>query len=259
MNNIFTKYIIPRLGIDILGFYAMLILLSILAGQLTFNSNVILGMISMYLLLLSAFVVNDIADRQDDADCIYAPQSWQDNLRMILGLPLVGTKPNGGKRFINIFSHQVPGWVGWVIVVLAGVVALVISYSIAFNVFVISSIMFIVGICYSSYPFRLKSKPILDIISHSLLLAGLPIMYFLAYPEAVINYASVLIVGLSMFISIVGDLQNEYRDYEEDQAAGITNTAHMIGNKTLLGNITGILYSVSVVSMILAVVWQVVW
>jgi 4-hydroxybenzoate polyprenyltransferase len=81
---------------------------------------------------------------------------------------------------------------------------------------------------YSWRPVRLKAYPITDIVSHSLMLSGLLLLagYFIYHTQPGV----VWFVAASMtLISVYGQLYNQLRDFEMDKAAGLFNTAIVLG------------------------------
>jgi 4-hydroxybenzoate polyprenyltransferase len=81
---------------------------------------------------------------------------------------------------------------------------------------------------YSWRPVRLKAWPITDIVSHSLMLSGLLLLagYFTYHAEPGIVWFVAAAVTL---ISVYGQLYNQLRDYDMDKAAGLYNTAIILG------------------------------
>lgn len=81
---------------------------------------------------------------------------------------------------------------------------------------------------YSWRPVRLKAWPITDIVSHSLMLSGLLLLagYFTYHGEPGIVWFVAAAVTL---ISVYGQLYNQLRDYDMDKAAGLYNTAIILG------------------------------
>ncbi len=81
---------------------------------------------------------------------------------------------------------------------------------------------------YSWRPVRLKAWPITDIVSHSLMLSGLLLLagYFTYHGEPGIVWYVAAAVTL---ISVYGQLYNQLRDYDMDKAAGLYNTAIVLG------------------------------
>ena len=94
---------------------------------------------------------------------------------------------------------------------------------------------------YSWRRIRLKSKPVVDLISHGLMLAGLQYLsaYFSFEPSPFSRwvYPFVFVVGISLY----GELINELRDLKGDREAGITHTANLIGQQAAFWLMTGLL------------------
>jgi 4-hydroxybenzoate polyprenyltransferase len=97
-------------------------------------------------------------------------------------------------------------------------------------VFVIGVATLLLSHLYSWRAVRLKAWPITDILSHSLMLSGLLLLagYFLydAAPGVVWFVAA----GATL-MSVYGQLYNQLRDYDMDKAAGLHNTAIMLGER----------------------------
>ena len=118
--------------------------------------------------------------------------------------------------------------------------------------FMVGVISLIVGWIYSWGPVRLKSKPIVDLLSHVMMLAG---CQFLAGHVAFANqldgrwfFPFLFLVSISGY----GELYNELRDYEGDVRAGLKHTAAVIGqraatlvmNTLLILGMVGALYTI---------------
>ncbi|MEZ4667321.1 MAG: prenyltransferase [Anaerolineae bacterium] len=81
---------------------------------------------------------------------------------------------------------------------------------------------------YSWRPVRLKAWPVTDIVSHSLMLSGLLLLagYFTYHTEPGIVW---LVAAAVTLISVYGQLYNQLRDFDMDKAAGLYNTAIVLG------------------------------
>ncbi len=94
---------------------------------------------------------------------------------------------------------------------------------------------------YSWRRVRLKSRPVADLISHGLMLAGLQFLSayfsFAPVPFARWVWPFMFVVGISLY----GELFNELRDLKGDQVAGITHTANMIGRRAAYWLMFGLL------------------
>lgn len=158
--------------------------------------------------MIVAFIYNDIEDRIED-------------------------KKSHEKRFKNPFSFHVLSLnQGYLIIALISLVSLIISYRLGgTKLLFIALSNLLVSVLYSYKKFRLKSVPLIDLLSHSYMLASVQILYFMSLPQA-INSTNTLLVLLGVTaISIGGSLYNQQRDYEDDQKASIKNTASIIGKK----------------------------
>lgn len=239
--RLIRQYIIPRLGVDIVVFYLILMVVGIVAARVNIEINLAWAFIANYLILVFAFIINDIEDWEEDAKASYAPQTWADNVRLSLGFPLKGTYPENSKRFLNPFGHKlVSPTVGYLYCVNIALLSLICSYLVGGTSTVIcAATILIVGFLYSSRLVRLKSQPVLDILSHAYLLAGAQILFFLTLPQARLDWVSWLLVAIMFVGSVAGDLRNEIRDLEADRVAGIKNTSMIIGeqNSALLSTV----------------------
>lgn len=81
---------------------------------------------------------------------------------------------------------------------------------------------------YSWRPIRLKAWPVTDIVSHSLMLSGLLLLagYFIYHNEPGIVW---FVAAGATLLSVYGQLYNQLRDYDMDKAAGLFNTAIVLG------------------------------
>ena len=175
-----------------------------------------------------AFMINDVEDADDDA---LNPAKIKRN-PVSAGLLT--------KREANLASY------------LTALLAAVIYAMLSPATFIVGAISLIVGWIYSWGPVRLKSKPIVDLLSHVMMLAG---FQFLAGHLAFANqlggrwfFPFLFLVSISGY----GELYNELRDYEGDVRAGLKHTAAVIGQRaatlvmnTLLGlGLVGALYTI---------------
>jgi 4-hydroxybenzoate polyprenyltransferase len=91
---------------------------------------------------------------------------------------------------------------------------------------------------YSWRPVRLKAWPVTDIVSHSLMLSGLLLLagYFVYHEAPGIVW---FVAAAATLVSVYGQLYNQLRDYEMDKAAGLRNTAILLGEKYTRRVMTG--------------------
>jgi 4-hydroxybenzoate polyprenyltransferase len=107
---------------------------------------------------------------------------------------------------------------------------------------------------YSWKKIRLKSWPILDLVSHGFMLsAGHFLAAYFAFSES-IRFEMLLLAAVTYLISIRGDLENENRDFEIDKLTKIQNTVQLIGNIKISRILQAIVAYSSIISVIVAVV-----
>lgn len=155
-----------------------------------------------------AFMINDIEDAPDDA--------------------LSSSKINRNPVSAGLITPKTARlWTFIVGVISATLFALLGTWPFLFGL-----LSFILGYLYSYRGVRLKTIALLDVLSHCLMLAGL--QYLTGY----FTYTTVLVRNwlwpflFVVCISIYGELYNEIRDFEGDQAAQLRHTAIVLGSRT---------------------------
>lgn len=151
-----------------------------------------------------AFMINDIEDAPDDA---------RDPARAIRNPIASGRIPMrmgyaaGALVVLASFLLYLPGGTT---VTLIGVATLILSH------------------LYSWKPVRLKAYPVTDVVSHSLMLSGLLMVagYYIYHNDPGLVW---LVVAAVTLFSVYGQLYNQLRDYAMDKAAGLHNTAIILG------------------------------
>lgn len=96
--------------------------------------------------------------------------------------------------------------------------------------FVIGLATLLLSHLYSWRPVRLKAWPVTDIVSHSLMLSGLLMLagYFTYHTAPGIVW---LVAAGVTLVSVYGQLYNQLRDLDMDKAAGLYNTAIVLGER----------------------------
>jgi len=84
---------------------------------------------------------------------------------------------------------------------------------------------------YSAHPFRLKARPITDVLSHALMLSGLLVAcgYFTFGQEP---GSAWLVIAAATFFSAYGQFYNQVADATVDRQAGLRNTVVLLGKGT---------------------------
>ncbi len=96
-------------------------------------------------------------------------------------------------------------------------------------VFVLGLVTLLTAYLYSWRPVRLKAIPVIDVVSHALMLAGLQFLcaYYALAPNGPAPPPEPFLFLVSF--SAYGQLYNQLRDLETDRAAGLRHTAARLG------------------------------
>jgi 4-hydroxybenzoate polyprenyltransferase len=118
---------------------------------------------------------------------------------------------------------------GLIFSIFLGVLGLILSIKFGWNVFLFCLVGLLIGFFYSARPFRFKSRPFLDLVSHGLF-AG---VFLFLLPFLVFDSAITLVhrfVAFSIFyLSLTLELRNHLEDYEADKKAGVNTSVCFIG------------------------------
>jgi 4-hydroxybenzoate polyprenyltransferase len=151
-----------------------------------------------------AFMINDIEDAPDDArDPARAARNPISSGKIGIGVGYAACRLVAA---VTLVLYALGG--GYVLVI--GVGTLLLSH------------------LYSWRPVRLKAWPVTDVVSHSLMLSGLLVVagYFIYHQDPGIVW---FVAAGATLVSVYGQLYNQLRDYEMDKAAGLNNTAIILG------------------------------
>jgi len=96
--------------------------------------------------------------------------------------------------------------------------------------FAFGALMLALCYLYSAYPFRLKARPVSDVLSHALMLSALIVMTGYFSYHAAPGVAWLVILAAFLF-SAYGQFYNQIDDYEVDKAAGLQNTVVLLGKR----------------------------
>lgn len=226
--NLLYEYVFPRLVLDIVLFYLTLLALATIVSLAPIDAKWFALATSSYLMTIFSFVYNDIEDAQDDAKSMYKYIDPVNHLLLALGIK--NRRNTGGKRFRNPFSYgEISPRSGYITLFLLGILSLLLGFTGGGSeaaLVVFTSLM--TGLAYSHNIIRLKSRPLLDLLSHSYLLAGSQILLFVVSYQHFRLETLIVLLG-AMIYSIGSDLENEYRDFEDDRLSSIINTSTIIG------------------------------
>lgn len=158
------------------------------------------------LAMFYAFMINDVVDAPDDAR--EAPRAARN----------------------PICRGELSPREGWAVALLVASGALILYALAGLWTFAIGLVTLALSHFYSAKPVRLKALPVVDIISHVLMLSG---MLFLAgYFAYDTNPGPAwLVFGAMVLISGYGQLYNHIRDFDMDVQAKLLNTSILIGKR----------------------------
>ncbi len=100
------------------------------------------------------------------------------------------------------------------------------------EVFLICLTGVILTFFYSCPPFRLKSRPPFDLVSHGFFAGVFILLLPLLFFKTSLSQFYYLIIFSAFYFSVVLELRNEYEDYEIDKTAGLKTAAHILGYQT---------------------------
>ncbi len=168
------------------------------------DARIALVLVANSLAVTFAFMVNDIEDAPDDAH-----------------------DPDRAARNA-VTSGEITPRAGWIASGGVGVLAMGLFACINTITMLTGALTLILGGLYSWRAVRLKALPLVDVIAHLLMLSALLFLagYFTYHHH--VGAAWWVAVGVG-FISAYGQLYNQLRDYDMDQAAGLRNTASILG------------------------------
>lgn len=170
----------------------------------TLDWNLLIVTVANILAMTVAFMINDVEDAPDDA---------RDPARAARNPVAAGiVRPREG----------------WAVALALGGVALVLYARAGAGAFWIGALTLALSVLYSWRAIRLKARPLVDILSHVLMLSALLFLagYF-AYDDAP---GEIWLVALGAALaSAYGQLYNQARDFDVDRAAGLRNTAWLVG------------------------------
>ncbi len=151
-----------------------------------------------------AFMINDIEDAPDDA-----------------------RDPDRAARN-PITMGEIGVRVGYAACRLVAAATLILYALGGTSALLIGGITLLLSHLYSWRPVRLKAWPVTDIVSHSLMLSGLLLLAGYFVYDMAPGIVWFVAAGVTL-VSVYGQLYNQLRDYDMDKAAGLFNTAIILG------------------------------
>ena len=175
--------------------------------SVTLNWHILTVTVANILAVTCAFMVNDIEDAPDDA---------REAARAARNPVTCG----------EVSSHE-----GWLAAILISLLSLALYAWVSRAAFGVGVLTLALSYLYSWRVVRLKAYPVVDVASHALMLSSLLFLAgYYAYDD---TPGSVWLVALGVgLVSVYGQLYNQLRDYDMDRAAGLHNTASILGPTT---------------------------
>ena len=190
---------------EFLWFVVVTSLLGAGAAAGVFGIRLLTVLVANELAVAFMFMINDVEDAPDDA--------------------LTPHKAIRNPIAAGSLSLRSGWWASALVALLAGFLFLLLGISSA----LCGWIALLLGYIYSWRKIRLKNLPILDMISHSMMLGGLQFLVgFLAFHPGIYwwwIYPFIMVVSISLY----GELFNELRDLHGDRQAGLRHSAAIFG------------------------------
>jgi 4-hydroxybenzoate polyprenyltransferase len=110
-----------------------------------------------------------------------------------------------------------------------GLTSLVLYSLLGFWIFMLGFLGLSLGFMYSYKRIRLKSRPVVDLVSHGFFMALVFFLTAVNLGDKLPHLYNLLWLGIPLYlVSVLGDISNEIRDYHIDRKVGIKNTASFI-------------------------------
>jgi 4-hydroxybenzoate polyprenyltransferase len=190
---------------EFLWFVLITTLLGVASSGGTFGIRMIAVLLANWLAVAFMFMINDVEDAPDDALC---PHKAARN-------PIVS----------GMLSHRSGWWISILVGLLAGFLFLLLGFGPALW----GWIGLVLGYLYSWKKIRLKNFPVVDVLSHSMMLAGCQFLAAFCTFSPGVHWWWPFPFCMAISISMYGELFNELRDFHKDQEAGLSHTALMLG------------------------------
>ena len=187
------------------SFVIVTTLLGAAAGKGTLGWPLITVLAANWLSVGFAFMVNDVEDAPDDA-----------------------LDPHKARRN-PVSAGKLSRRTGHLMSVAVGLAALGLYAWLGIGPLMSGLACLALGWLYSFRQIRLKATPVVDLISHALMLAGLQFVAAYLTFGGEIAFSVLFPLGLVLAISLYGQLFNQIRDFDNDVAAGINHTTALLG------------------------------
>lgn len=227
-----TKHIknflrLTRFRVVFLDSFILLSIVGIFASW-TFSFSIVFALITNLLILLFAFAINDVEDSEDDA----------------LDPAKVDRNPVSSGDIKKSYAYKICATII--------VIALLSSFPLGGTAFVFTMTGLFVGFLYSWKMVRLKSYPVLDVVSHAFALASVQIIIFGSLSNYKLDKTFLAILVGVFFVSVGGSFYNQYRDYEVDRKVRLKNTASLM-KKGMVLKLSYLFYTCGIILCLIGV------
>ena len=195
---------------EFLWFVLITTLLGVASSGGVFGVRMVTVLVANWLAVAFMFMINDVEDAPDDALC---PHKAARN-------PIAS----------GMLSQRGGWWASTLVALLSGFLFLLLGFGPALW----GWIGLLLGYLYSWKKIRLKNFPVVDVLSHGMMLAGCQFLaaFFTFSPGAYWWWPFPFCMTVS--ISMYGELFNELRDFHKDREAGLTHTALILGYRATM-------------------------
>jgi 4-hydroxybenzoate polyprenyltransferase len=172
-------------------------------NEVSLDGRLLMVTIANVLAMSFAFMINDVVDAPDDAK---DPHKHSNAIAAGILSIREGNFIAGLTFALAAFFFFFGGWYSFGV----GMLTLILSY------------------LYSAPPFRLKARPVVDLLSHVLMLSGFLMLSSYVIYDPIPEQAWFMVIAIT-FASAYGQFYNQVEDFEADRAAGLQNTASFLG------------------------------
>ena len=214
---------------EFLWFVMITTLLGVASSGGEFGIRMITVLIANWLAVAFMFMINDVEDAPDDALCPH--------------------KAVRNPISAGMLSHRSGWWVSILVGLLSGFLYLLLGFGPA----VWGWIGLLLGYLYSWKKIRLKNFPVVDVLSHSMMLAGCQFLAAFHVFSPGVYWWWIFPFCMTVSISMYGELFNELRDFHKDREAGLSHTALLVGYRPT-AVVMYILLGVGIVSAVITLI-----
>lgn len=192
-------------------------LLGVASAQGTFHWRLLILLLANWLAVGFAFMINDIEDAPDDA---FSTKNQQRN---------------------PVSSGLIAPKTAWIATIISGLISASLFALVGFWPFVFGVTNLILGLLFSVKTVQLKKIAFVDLLSHGLMLAGLPFLSGYAAHTSSLNRVWFWPFIFILSVSILIELRDDLKDVERERLDQEDHIKPQIGEQTANGLMIGLL------------------